>query len=281
MGGSFEELCEVMLGYLWAGVPKQPVVMGPVVPLMWFDGVEPYIGLEWVPEGMRDEEGFVFFNPEVEEVKLSDLSGRMDVGFITEVKGDGSGYKLMRGESRSSPKMGLVRCREVDLSEVRGRFRVMGRVVEYSWAMMYLGCEYMSGKSWAQRVGGKWRVWLNREWVLEDEWDINIKMSISMAFTRRYFWRVLIGYEGSPGISFSTDPSGVREVFRLRDIPEGRGRREALRHWVRDHWRRVRKDTGDTAHVRRHLRGAERFVWNGMRCEIYPSDFDVDQLARG
>jgi hypothetical protein len=50
---------------------------------------------------------------------------------------------------------------------------------------------------------------------------------------RRYLWSVLIGEaEDEPRGRFVTDPLGVREVFRLRDVPPGKQRRAALLHWV-------------------------------------------------
>lgn len=83
------------------------------------------------------------------------------------------------------------------------------------------------------------------------------------------FWKVRLGYEGYPRLSFTTDPIGVRAAFRLRDIPEGKTRRDALRHWVTEHWRDT--GSGERSEVRKHLRGKVDFTWNGLRCEIEPS----------
>lgn len=81
-------------------------------------------------------------------------------------------------------------------------------------------------------------------------------------------WSVDFSYPNSPAIKLTTDPSGVREMFRLRDIPEGRTRREALRHWVSGHWRQDRKDSDVEVKVREYLRGQTDFSWYGMKIRI-------------
>jgi hypothetical protein len=103
--------------------------------------------------------------------------------------------------------------------------------------------------------------------------DISIAQGLSLR--REYLWSVLLGEEGIPRARFVTDPIGVREAFRLRDIPPGKQRRAALRHWVSQHWRK-RRDSGatDRAFVREYLRGATDFDWNGLKCTITPSRED-------
>jgi len=104
-------------------------------------------------------------------------------------------------------------------------------------------------------------------------------MLLSIAFTDYFDWRVILGYEHGPTLSFVTDPVGVRAVFRLRDLPEGKSRREALRHWVRQHWRKRDRDDAETSiEVSEHLRGATRFTWHGLTCRIRVSPADTDKL---
>lgn len=96
-----------------------------------------------------------------------------------------------------------------------------------------------------------------------------------LALRRRYHWSVLLGEGNSPRARFITDLTGAREAFRLRDLPEGKQRRAALRHWVMEHWRKRRTPSeGDRSWVRQHLRGATSFVWNGLRCEMQPPEKD-------
>ena len=44
----------------------------------------------------------------------------------------------------------------------------------------------------------------------------------------------------------------------MRDLPEGKDRREALLTWVGDHWRQNRHDPDIEIYVRKHLLIAER-----------------------
>lgn len=106
-----------------------------------------------------------------------------------------------------------------------------------------------------------------------------MEMAFTMALVPRYHWCVDIGFHG-PAVTFVTDPVGAREVFSLRDLPEGRSRRAALRHWVKEHWRKKRTDPLSVAAVREHLRGATQFSWNGLNCRIRPAAYDLERLAK-
>lgn len=64
--------------------------------------------------------------------------------------------------------------------------------------------------------------------------------------------------------------SQVKELFSLRDIPEGLKRRAALRHWVAKHMRRKPTNPHELVEVKKHLRGRERFSWFGIEGEIFP-----------
>lgn len=102
-----------------------------------------------------------------------------------------------------------------------------------------------------------------------------VSLAFSIMLTRRYHWSVCLSY-GGPSIRFLTDPTGVREIFKLRDLPEGKLRRAALRHWVAKHHRRSRADEAALIDIRRHLRGATKFTWNGLTCVIEPSGLDLE-----
>lgn len=101
----------------------------------------------------------------------------------------------------------------------------------------------------------------------------------SVHFQRRYRWRVVLGHSEGVTVSLTTDPTGASEVFRLRDVPPGKTRRAALLHWVERHWRRTRSDPTVERSVRASLRGCASFVWNGLKCEITPSEYDSERLA--
>jgi hypothetical protein len=101
-----------------------------------------------------------------------------------------------------------------------------------------------------------------------------IRLGIGLSIVRPEEWSVKLQFSGYPGVRFFTDPVGVREVFRLRDIPEGKSRREALRNWVTNHWRKKHDDPSALVEVRKHLRGATKFTWGGLRCEVEVARLD-------
>lgn len=110
---------------------------------------------------------------------------------------------------------------------------------------------------------------------------MDLRVGQGFEIRREYLWSVLIGEAGIPRARFVTDPVGVRAAFRLRDIPPGKERRAALRHWVASHWRQKRDaSAADRAFVREYMRGAKSFQWNGLGCTIEPSREDVRRANR-
>lgn len=93
-------------------------------------------------------------------------------------------------------------------------------------------------------------------------------------------WSVDFSLDDSIGSArVLTDSIGAREAFKLRDIPNGKTRRAALRHWVKQHWRQSRVDPSAASFVSAHLRGAETFHWNGLNCKITPALEEVRYVA--
>lgn len=99
-----------------------------------------------------------------------------------------------------------------------------------------------------------------------------VQVALGLAFTNFYWWKVELAFEGGLSVAIRTNPTGVRELFRLRDVPNGSNRRKALKNWVSQHWRSKHSEQSDLVFVRKHLRGSERFSWNGLLCQITPSD---------
>lgn len=84
----------------------------------------------------------------------------------------------------------------------------------------------------------------------------------------RYF-SVAIGHESAAHkVKLMTDATGIHSWFKLRDKPEGKSRRDALIHWVKEHWRKFRDDPAMETKVREHLRGRLDFDWFGMKSSI-------------
>lgn len=104
-----------------------------------------------------------------------------------------------------------------------------------------------------------------------------LEMLISLQFSSRYNWHVHFRIGDGPRLSLVTKPEHARHLFKARDLPPGKERRAALRHWVSEHYRRP--DTITPIGVRSHFRGADSFDWSGLRCEIEPSEYDKDRVG--
>lgn len=90
------------------------------------------------------------------------------------------------------------------------------------------------------------------------------------------YWLVRTRFEEiCPSLTLLTDPTGVKEFWKLRDVPAGKSRRSALLHWVEKHWRQTRNDPDVEAFVRKHMRGERLFQQGQFRAEIVPSVKDT------
>lgn len=97
----------------------------------------------------------------------------------------------------------------------------------------------------------------------------------TIALLRRYEWHVAMRIDGAPALTFACTPASARSAYRLRDLPTGKSRRDALIHWVSEHYR------NPDIHVSEHLRGKHVFSWRGIECEIVPSAYDREkEIAR-
>ena len=94
-------------------------------------------------------------------------------------------------------------------------------------------------------------------------------------FTRRYEWGVEIGRSFGPSVNIAVPPRAILDLFRFRDIADGKKRRTALTHWVCDHWRKI-PERDESAYVRKHLRGEYEFSYGEMFMKIHVSDYDRD-----
>lgn len=112
--------------------------------------------------------------------------------------------------------------------------------------------------------------------------ELEVRLAAGWALRLEYTWQVDIGILGSEFmISVPTSPEGARNLLSLRDVPAGAPRRAALRHWVRNHRRVVRRGEVDerTVAVRHHLRGATPFEWEDLRGVVRPSPYDLRRAA--
>lgn len=111
-------------------------------------------------------------------------------------------------------------------------------------------------------------------------YDTIYKIASGVALARRYNWSVLLSDGGQLSSRFVTDHIGILEVFKLRDIPEGKARREAIINWVSQHWRKKRDTTAnDRTLIRTHLRGKVEYKWNGLHCYVEPPMYDLEKYG--
>jgi len=256
--------------------PKQLIGPEQKVTAKFFDRAEPLLDADMTHDGDRDS----LFS----DAKLDDLDTPVDVRLIVGFTGCPEGYAL-------------VRYRQAPFKEVKGLV-LPGRPqhIEMTTALIGGGgrLDELTRFYYAPRSGTDWMVTGPKRLVEQtgfasyafgdgftdsEHRNLCLQVALGMQFTKRYQWRVYLAHEGFPGVEFPTDPEGARAVFRLRDIPEGKSRRAALRHWVSEHWR-GRRDGTDEVLVHEYLRGATSFTWNGLICRLTPSPFDIERALR-
>lgn len=90
------------------------------------------------------------------------------------------------------------------------------------------------------------------------------------------YWLVRTKFDAvCPSLTLLTDPTGVKEFWKLRDVPPGRARRTALLHWVSQHWRQKRADPDVEVFVREHMRGDTHVRQGHFEATITPSQEDT------
>jgi len=114
-------------------------------------------------------------------------------------------------------------------------------------------------------------------------WDPeNCSLFLGHAFYEETTWSVTVGMPGLIGLTFATDVPGIRQLLKDRDLPPGRSRRTAMRHWVNEHWRShpTAMTDDDDVFVREYLRGQIKCDWHGYNVTVNVSDMDQRRLAR-
>lgn len=227
--------------------------------------------LEPLGFGMEDNEEWWIFDP---DECPPDLVWPLRVGFVVENDGNNTlSLELVRSitarEARGYADLFSPFMVRADIGAVYDNTMLTAATL-YSW----------QGKTWT--TASKRTLWeghiptkLSAKEMLEG--SNSVRLATSLALRHRYEWAVALGLEGAPSIRFVTDPTGIKEAWRVRDLPEGRDRREALMTWVSDHWRQSRYDPDMETYVRKHLRGALSFEWRGMQGEIIPAPYDIEK----
>lgn len=145
-----------------------------------------------------------------------------------------------------------------------------------------------NGNGWysyaeADCIAGRWSMTVvdpSKDYIGKDISDLAHGRLLAIE-AQSLFWSVDLSMGGgASAVRLLTDPLGAREVFALRDMPNGKSRRAAIRHWVKSHYRQSRVDPESRSYVAKHLRGVSRFNWNGLGCTIRPAFSELEQLAK-
>lgn len=101
------------------------------------------------------------------------------------------------------------------------------------------------------------------------------EICISLCVSEPSYWLAKIRMEEMlPGLALITDATGIKDLLRFRNVPEGKKRRDALLHWVAEHWRQSRVDPDVEHYVRKHLRGARACTHGNYSIEVQASRED-------
>lgn len=219
-----------------------------------FDGFMPII-----PD-MYDEEYGIFT-----DVKPTDLAMKsIDISLL--VLGIEDGYK----QKRFSQFARLKYLTPQELRKRTGIFAINPYLIEVAFEnlkdqadgfvqfvggkMKYLEIpNYQTSKDAKEEALQTVQTLLGIQWNLENQSYVYLKPDNS-----------------SIGFKYPIDSlSQLKELFSLRDVPDGKKRRVMLRNWVAKHMRRKPSNPDELVEVRKHLRGREDFKWFGMSGSIY------------
>lgn len=169
--------------------------------------------------------------------------------------------------------------RRVGPQALRGRVKVLPpTIVEWSIAAMRPQGDALTDKFYLGHYGNRWKTIYPASTSISTPDDLQLRLSVAtqIQFERRYLWRAVLGYPGTASISLHTTPEGSKALFKLRDVPDGKERRAALRNWVTEHWRKKAADPAESVRVREHLRGATDFSWRGLSVRLIPAPYEVE-----
>jgi len=265
------------------------------IPNKVFDGMQPMINTVYNEKFFSSIDEYAIFA----DVRPNVLSGRFD-------------QTVLVSSNDGTKNIGVFRAKTVNPRECRGRVqRIYPEMVEYLCGYMDLEKKKIitSRTIWGLRPNAtdddlKYSSFINEifqnkgeidykkaAWVpltsnliflpnAMPEANTNIQIAQGVQFANQYTWRVFIKEEDHIGMVLPTTPEGSKEIFKLRDIPAGKNRRAALRNWISEHCRKKPHNEDEKVFVRKHMRGAHEFTWNGLTCKILPSQEALKELQR-
>lgn len=109
----------------------------------------------------------------------------------------------------------------------------------------------------------------------------NFHMALQLALTYDYEWSCYIRETpDSLGVRIPIHPSSSKDVFIMRNIPEGAKRKKAIVNFVKDHYRTITDFRGEEREIliKKHFRGELKFNWRGLEVHITPSPYDLRRI---
>ena len=109
----------------------------------------------------------------------------------------------------------------------------------------------------------------------------SINMALQLALTYYYEWSCYIKETPeSLGVRVPIHPSSSKEVFVMRNVPEGKKRKRAIVNFVKEHYRTIKgcNDNERKILIQKHLRGDLKFNWRGLEVRVTPSPYDLSRI---
>ncbi len=106
----------------------------------------------------------------------------------------------------------------------------------------------------------------------------NLHMAMQLSLTYDYEWSCYIREtQDSIGVRIPIHPSSSKEVFIMRNVPEGKSRKRAIVNFVKDHYRTIKGLDNNERQIliKKHFRGDLKFNWRGLEVHITPSPYDL------
>lgn len=181
-------------------------------------------------------------------------------------------------------EIGIARYKQIsDYSVIRGRVKqpYMPLILEVSLLGIHYDKRELSTIDYfiGSTNGFDWKVLFpqvtNREKDYIKYTNECVRYAVGHQKKQQGEWAVLISKNKGMSIRFGTDTTGIKNVFKYRDVPTNKKRRETLLHWVGDHYRKSRNNPEDLIYIQEYMRGATKFEWAGFTCEIVPSKVDL------
>lgn len=221
-----------------------------------FDGFMPI-----EPEIYEDPDGDVIFTDETTDV----LNGPVDVAIYTPGNPNGRTKAQMTDQ--------LCKIKKLSYKEFRKKTGAFS-VNPYHLEVAFDDCKTVAD-AFLQEINHKLQyveIGGFRTTPAAKQWTINnAKILLGVQFNlENQCYVYLKPDEAAIGFKYPLNSlQQLKELFSLRDIPDGYKRRAALRHWVARHTRRKPTNPDELVEVRKHLRWKQDFKWFGISGSIY------------